>query len=115
MNTNFIQLEKFLLSQGQKNKSHLLKNFTDFQLKVLLELTKIPPGQTRTYQEIASAVGRPKACRAVGSVCAKNPILITIPCHRVVCQNGSLGGYAGGVKQKKLLLQSEKSHALLST
>lgn len=114
MNTNFIQLENFLLSQGQKNKSHLLKNLTDFQLKVLLELTKIPKGQTRTYKQIASAVGRPKACRAVGSACAKNPILITIPCHRVICQNGSLGGYANGKKQKELLLQSEKFRAVLS-
>ena len=79
---------------------------TDFQKAVWKELQKIPRGQTRTYGEIAAAIGRPKAVRAVGSACGANPIPLFIPCHRVTAKNG-LGGFGSGLPWKKLLLEQE--------
>jgi len=79
---------------------------TDFQKAVWGEMQKIPRGQTRTYGEIAAAIGRLKAVRAVGSACGANPIPLFIPCHRVVAKNG-LGGYGYGLPWKKLLLRME--------
>jgi len=69
-------------------------------------MQKIPRGQTRTYGEIAAAIGRPKAVRAVGSACGANPLPIFIPCHRVVAKNG-LGGFGAGLPWKKLFLKEE--------
>ena len=82
---------------------------TFFQKKVWQELLKIPKGQTRSYKEIAIAIGNPKAARAVANACGKNPYPGTIPCHRVVRSDGKIGGYSGpgGVTQKKRLLQEE--------
>ena len=80
---------------------------TPFQQKVWNQLKKIPYGQTISYAQLAQAVGNPKACRAVGSANGKNPISIIIPCHRVIASDGSLGGYAGGLKMKKQLLDLE--------
>ncbi|WP_297280771.1 methylated-DNA--[protein]-cysteine S-methyltransferase [uncultured Anaerococcus sp.] len=82
---------------------------TDFQLKVWEELKKIPYGYTKTYKEIAQAIGRPKAIRAVANAIGKNPIMIIIPCHRVIGSDGKLRGYAYGVDIKKRLLEIEKS------
>lgn len=79
-----------------------------FQLKVWREISKIPYGQTRTYKKIARAIGNPFAYRAVGQACKRNPFPILIPCHRVIKSNGSFGGYSGGIKKKKLLLDLEK-------
>ncbi len=79
---------------------------TDFQKAVWKELQKIPRGQTRTYGEIAKAIGRPNAVRAVGAACGANPVPLFIPCHRVVAQNG-LGGFGAGLPWKKLLLELE--------
>jgi len=79
---------------------------TVFQQAVWNELKKIPRGQTRTYGEIAAAIGRPNAVRAVGSACGANPIPLFIPCHRVVAKNG-LGGFGAGLPWKKLLLELE--------
>jgi len=79
---------------------------TEFQMAVWSELKKIPQGQTRTYGQIATAIGRPKAARAVGSACGKNPVPVFIPCHRAVASNG-LGGFSGGLPWKKLLLELE--------
>ena len=83
---------------------------TFFQKKVWQELLKIPKGQTRSYKEIAIAIGNPKAARAVANACGKNPYPIKIPCHRVIRSDGGLGGYSGpgGVKTKKKLLASER-------
>lgn len=81
---------------------------TAFQKRVLDELTRIPYGQTRTYGEIAAAIGEPKAARAVGRACATNPVPLIIPCHRVVGSNGSLTGYAYGTERKKYLLEMEQ-------
>lgn len=81
---------------------------TDFQKKVWKELTRIPYGQTRTYKDIASAIGNKNASRAVGMANNKNPIMIIVPCHRVIGTNGKLVGYAGGLNMKKDLLDFEK-------
>ena len=82
---------------------------TEFQKKVWEEILKIPKGQTRTYKDIALSIGSPKSYRAVANACGKNPLPVTIPCHRVVKSDGSIGGYSakGGVKKKKILLSGE--------
>lgn len=81
---------------------------TKFQKKVWNELLKIPYGETRSYKDIAIAIGNEKSCRAVGMANNKNPISIIIPCHRVVGSNGKLIGYAGGLNIKEKLLNIEK-------
>lgn len=79
---------------------------TEFQRAVWREMKKIPRGQTRTYGEVAAAIGRPQAVRAVGTACGANPLPVFIPCHRVVAKNG-LGGFGSGLPWKILLLQME--------
>ncbi len=85
---------------------------TEFQKKVWKALCDIPYGETRSYKEIAIAVGNEKACRAVGMANNKNPIAIAVPCHRVIGSNKSLVGYAGGLEMKKKLLDLEKTKKL---
>lgn len=85
---------------------------TEFQHKVWNELIKIPYGETRTYKEIAEKIGNSKAARAIGMANNKNPILIMIPCHRVVGKNKSLVGYAGGLEMKERLLEIENQSSL---
>jgi len=80
---------------------------TVFQRKVWDELRRIPAGETRTYQQIARAVGAPLAVRAVGSACGANPVALLVPCHRAVRTDGGLGGYAWGLSRKKRLLDLE--------
>ncbi len=80
---------------------------TPFQRSVWKTLGNIPYGETRTYQQVAEKVGKPKACRAVGMANHNNPIWILIPCHRVVGKDGGLTGYAGGLERKQLLLELE--------
>lgn len=80
---------------------------TDFQKKVWKELSKIPYGSFRSYKDVAKAVGRPKAVRAAGTAVGSNPLCIVVPCHRVLTSRGKLGGYAGGVASKKVLLKRE--------
>lgn len=81
---------------------------TVFQQRVWGELSRIPRGQTRTYKEIASAIGAPKAVRAVGSACGANPVALVIPCHRALRSDGGLGGYEWGIERKAKLLEFEK-------
>jgi AraC family transcriptional regulator of adaptative response/methylated-DNA-[protein]-cysteine methyltransferase len=81
---------------------------TVFQRKVWDELRRIPAGETRTYQQIARAVGAPLAVRAVGSACGANPVALLVPCHRAVRTDGGLGGYAWGLSRKKRLLDLER-------
>jgi O-6-methylguanine DNA methyltransferase len=81
---------------------------TDFQKKVWNALLEIPYGETRSYQDIAIRIGNPKAVRAVGGACNRNPIGIIVPCHRVIGKDGSLTGYDGGLSYKILLLEHEK-------
>jgi len=82
---------------------------TAFQLQVWRELTRIPRGETRSYREVAEAVGKPLAARAVGNACGNNPVAIVVPCHRVVASDGGLGGYGLGLDAKRLLLANESS------
>ena len=88
-----------------KFKNNILKDIkgTDFQILVWKEILKIPYGETRTYKEIAQAIGRPNSSRAVANACGKNPYAPDIPCHRVIRSDGQLGGYSGvgGVKMKE--------------
>ena len=87
----------------------LTQKGTNFQKMVWTELKKIPFGETRTYQEIAIAIGKPKAARAVANACGKNPYPIIIPCHRVVRSDGTIGGFTGdgGIEKKRQLLRQE--------
>ncbi|RWR24810.1 methylated-DNA--[protein]-cysteine S-methyltransferase [Agrococcus lahaulensis] len=78
-----------------------------FGREVVERLREIPYGETRSYAEVAAAVGSPRAVRAVGTACRRNPLPIAIPCHRVVRSDGSLGQYAGGAEAKRLLLGVE--------
>ncbi len=80
---------------------------TAFQVAVWEELFRIPYGQTRTYAEIAKAIGRPMAVRAVGAANGANPVAIIVPCHRVIGSNGTLTGYGGGLPTKQWLLSLE--------
>ena len=84
---------------------------TDFQKSVWKQLMLIPYGQTRTYGDIAAAIGNPGAARAVGMACNRNPLWIAVPCHRVLGQNRNLTGYAGGLDAKQFLLELERQHA----
>lgn len=81
---------------------------TVFQRKVWEQLRRIPAGETRSYQQIARAIGAPRAVRAVGSACGANPVALVIPCHRALRTDGSLGGYAWGLERKEKLLRIEK-------
>ena len=83
---------------------------TKFQIKVWNYLKKIPKGEIRTYLQVAKAIGKPKAYRAVANAIGKNPYAPKIPCHRVIRSDGGLGGYSGrgGIKKKLRLLRSEK-------
>jgi AraC family transcriptional regulator of adaptative response/methylated-DNA-[protein]-cysteine methyltransferase len=83
---------------------------TAFQIRVWETLRAIPSGQTRSYSQVAELVGSPNAIRAVGSACARNPVALAVPCHRVVRQDGSLAGYRWGIDAKAALLDAEGAH-----
>jgi methylated-DNA-[protein]-cysteine S-methyltransferase len=85
---------------------------TEFQLRVWKALQSIPYGETRSYKQIAQAIGNEKASRAVGMANHNNPIMCMIPCHRVIGANGSLVGYAGGISTKKMLLELESRNKI---
>jgi len=82
---------------------------TEFQKRVWCELSKIPFGEVRSYKQIASALGNPKSVRAVGAANHKNPLVIIVPCHRVIGSDGSLIGYGGGIWRKQWLLNHERN------
>jgi len=82
---------------------------TAFQRKVWRELQRIPRGSTRTYSQIARAVGKSRAVRAVARACATNPVSIVVPCHRVVRADGNLAGYRWGLSRKEKLLERERA------
>lgn len=81
---------------------------TEFQRSVWKQLQAIPRGQQRSYGQIAIAIGKPGAARAVGSACGANPIILIIPCHRVLAADGSLGGFSAGLDLKRRLLAADK-------
>ena len=84
---------------------------TEFQIKVWKEIAKIPLGETRSFKEIATAIGSPNSSRAVANACGETPYPIKIPCHRVIKSDGSIGGYSGtgGIERKKELLAKENN------
>jgi methylated-DNA-[protein]-cysteine S-methyltransferase len=86
---------------------------TEFQRRVWEQLVEIPYGETRTYAQVATAIGHPSATRAVGSANGQNPVAIIVPCHRVVRTGGGLGGYGGGLDAKRALLALEQSFSAL--
>lgn len=117
---NIIEEDEF--SKNIKNQlieyfNHQRKSFeipyvlecTAFQSMVYEVLKQIPYGKTASYKSIASAIGNEKASRAVGNACNKNPLLLVIPCHRVISSNHSLTGYAGGIEMKQDLLDLESN------
>ena len=87
---------------------------TDFQRKVWRALRRVPAGRKASYQDIAHAIGAPKATRAVAGACGANPVSIAVPCHRIVHRDGSISGYRWGVKRKQKLLALEAAHTTKS-
>lgn len=106
----FRQLDEYFAGTRQTFDIPLRLHGTPFQQQVWAALREIPYGETRSYKDIALAVGRPKACRAVGMANNRNPIFIIVPCHRVIGADGSLVGYGGGLDMKRALLDLEKAH-----
>lgn len=106
------QLDEYFRGSRREFSVPLRAKGSEFQQSVWQALTDIPFGETRSYGEIARAVGNPKASRAVGMANNKNPIGIIVPCHRVIGANGKLVGYAGGLDKKSYLLQMEKNYLL---
>jgi methylated-DNA-[protein]-cysteine S-methyltransferase len=103
------QLEEYFKGRHRKFRVPLLLEGTDFQKAVWRQLKKIPYGQTASYGDVARAIGRPGAFRAVGNANNKNPVPVIIPCHRVIGSDGKLGGFGGGIWRKQWLLDHEKS------
>ena len=103
------QLTEYL--KGERKTFDLALNLkgTDFQKQVWMALCDIPYGETRSYKQIAESIGNPKAVRAVGMANNRNPLLIVVPCHRVIGANGKLVGYGAGIEKKEFLLRLEKS------
>ncbi|WMM24888.1 methylated-DNA--[protein]-cysteine S-methyltransferase [Tissierella sp. MB52-C2] len=104
------QLEEYLEGKLKFFDLPLEPKGTDFQQTVWAALLDIPYGETRTYKQVAEAIGKPEASRAVGIANSKNPILIITPCHRVIGTDGKLVGYAAGLAVKEKLLKMEKNH-----
>jgi methylated-DNA-[protein]-cysteine S-methyltransferase len=110
------QLDEYFAGDREHFDLKLNPSGTEFQLRVLEELQKIPYGETSSYSDIANRVGRPAAVRAVGAANGRNPIPIIIPCHRVIGKNGQLTGFAGGLPLKQRLLELEsRSRPLFAT
>ncbi len=106
----FEQLEDYLTGRLTEFALPLEPKGTPFMRAVWRKLREVPYGQTASYQDIATAVGNPKAVRAVGQANNRNPIPIFIPCHRIIGKNGKLVGYGGGLELKEKLLELEKRH-----
>lgn len=102
------QLTEYFLGKRTEFSLPLAPQGTDFQKKVWKALCMIPYGQTKSYRQIAEQIGNPKACRAVGGANNKNPIMIFIPCHRVIGADGSLVGFGGGLYAKEYMLKLER-------
>lgn len=102
------QLEEYFIGVRKEFELPLATEGTEFQKRIWAVLTTIPYGRTKSYGEVAALAGEPKASRAVGMANNKNPIAIIVPCHRVIGANGSLIGYAGGIKIKQWLLNHEQ-------
>lgn len=101
------ELEEYFAGVRRRFEVPLSLQGTPFQQEAWEALRAIPYGETRTYGEQAQAIGRPRACRAVGMANHRNPVIIMVPCHRVVGSGGALVGYAGGLEVKRRLLELE--------
>ena len=104
-----LQLSEYLRGERKKFDIPFRMRGTEFQIQVWKVLQNIPYGETRSYKQIAEAIGNPKAVRAIGMANNRNPLLIVIPCHRVIGKDGSLVGYGEGIEMKEFLLRLEKS------
>lgn len=101
------ELNEYFAGKRTKFDVPLNPSGTEFQKAVWNELTRIPYGETISYQELAIRINKPKAVRAVGAANGKNPLWMIVPCHRVIGKNGTMTGYAGGISLKKKLLLLE--------
>jgi len=108
------QLAEYFAGKRREFDLPLAPRGTGFQEKVWRALLAIPFGETRSYGEIAKAIGRPSASRAVGAANGRNPISIIIPCHRVIGSTGELTGYGGGMDNKRWLLDHERAQRSLT-
>jgi methylated-DNA-[protein]-cysteine S-methyltransferase len=106
----FEQLDEYF--SGKRRGFSISYNLdgTDFQKRVWKALEQIPYGETKSYKDIATAIGNRRASRAVGTACKKNPLPIIIPCHRVIGSDGSLTGFGGGLNMKSWLLEHENNN-----
>ena len=102
------ELRRYLAGEHVQFACPLDLHGTPFQVAVWKEMFRIPYGETRSYRELANAIGRPGAARAVGAASAANPTAIIVPCHRVIGSNGGLTGYGGGLPMKEWLLALER-------
>lgn len=104
------EFDAYFAGRLQRFSLPLAARGTAFQQAVWQALCDIPYGETRSYSDIARTIGKPDAVRAVGAANGRNPLSIIVPCHRVIGQNGSLTGYAGGLEIKKTLLALERGN-----
>lgn len=102
------QIQAYFSNSNYQFDLPLNPQVSDFQQRVLSVLRNIPAGKTLSYQQVANELNQPTATRAVASAIAKNPLIIVIPCHRVIGQDGSLRGFAAGLKRKQQLLELER-------
>jgi methylated-DNA-[protein]-cysteine S-methyltransferase len=107
------QLAEYFAGDRKSFELPLKLTGTEFQVRVLEELQRIPYGETKSYRDIAERIGRPKAVRAVGAANGRNPIPIIIPCHRVIGSHGELTGFGGGLDTKEALLRLEAENSAL--
>jgi len=103
-----VEMDEYLAGKRTDFSIPLAPEGTPFQREVWKALRAIPFGETRSYADVASAIGKPRAVRAVGAANGRNPIGIVVPCHRVIGKDGSLTGYAGGMDRKAYLLHLER-------
>ena len=109
------QIEKWCQAYSEKKEPSIpvpldLSSQTPFTRKAMQEIQSIPFGETASYGEIAQRIGHPRAMRAIGQVCHRNPYPLVIPCHRIVASNGKLGGFAYGLSLKTQMLNFERTH-----
>ena len=105
------QLRAYFAGELRRFDLPLAPRGTAFQLSVWDALLEIPYGATTSYSELAAAIGRPNACRAVGAANGRNPLAVIVPCHRVIGAAGGLTGYGGGLERKRMLLALEAAKA----
>lgn len=110
-NLIFDQLNQYFLGKRNSFEIPIQLEGSQFELKVWNYLQNIPYGKTYSYSELAAAIGKPGAARAVGQANSRNPIAIILPCHRVISADGSINGYSGGVWRKEWLLKHENNRS----